>query len=106
VNRRVQMEPRSESIEPTLLPELCEDLRPQLRVIFWRYRVPPPDTEDVLQTCLLRALIQWEEIHDPRAWLLRTVVNRCVMYWRDRRRRDRRSIACAGLPALRRRQAS
>src|ERR1700730_7089656 len=73
-----------------MLPALCEEMRPQLRVIFWRYRVPLPDAEDVLQTCLLRALIHWEEILDPRAWLFRTVINRCLIYWRERRRRDRR----------------
>jgi RNA polymerase sigma factor (sigma-70 family) len=90
VDRLVQTEPRSEPIERSMLPKLCEEVRTELRLIFWRYRVPPSDAEDLLQTVLTLALMRWEEIREPARWLVGTLENRCVMYWRERHRRDRR----------------
>jgi RNA polymerase sigma factor (sigma-70 family) len=61
-------------------------VRPRLKLLFARYRIPPQDTEDILQQALLALIYQWQGIRDPEAWLLGTVKNRCLLYWRDRRR--------------------
>jgi RNA polymerase sigma factor (sigma-70 family) len=73
-----------------MLPELCESVRPKLQRIFWHYRIGPEDAEDLLQTVLTLALMRWEEIREPAGWLVGTLDNQCVMYWRDRRRRNQR----------------
>lgn len=52
-----------------------------------RFRLPPDDAEDVLQDTFLAFLHKREEIRDPEAWIVGTVRNRCLMYWRGRRRR-------------------
>jgi len=62
-------------------------VRPRLRSLFARYRIPVQDTEDILQQALLTLLYQWETVRDPEAWLLGTLRNRCLLYWRDRRRK-------------------
>ncbi|HXU45805.1 MAG TPA: sigma-70 family RNA polymerase sigma factor [Thermoanaerobaculia bacterium] len=68
-----------ESIE-----DLLERLRPRLKQILARYRVPAHDAEDLVQEALLSTLQKWGEIQDPEAWLLVTLRNRCVVYWRKR----------------------
>jgi RNA polymerase sigma factor (sigma-70 family) len=62
-------------------------VRPRLRTLFSRYRIPLEDTEDILQQALLALLYQWQTVRDPEAWLLGTLRNRCLLYWRDRRRK-------------------
>lgn len=72
--------PCTESIET-----LLRRLRPRLRYLLRRFRVPPEDAEDLVQETLLAALVKWERIHSPEAWLLATLRNRCLLYWRRRR---------------------
>lgn len=62
-------------------------IRPRLKSLFGRYRIPPQDTEDILQQALLALIYQWPTIRDPEAWLMGTLRNRCLLYWRDRRRK-------------------
>ena len=63
-----------------------QEIRPRLKLLFGRYRIPPQDTEDILQQALVALIYRWHGIRDPEAWLLGTVKNRCLLYWRDRRR--------------------
>lgn len=72
------------------LEKLLRRLRPRLRYMLQRFRVPPEDAEDLVQEALLAALVKWERIHNPEAWLLATLKNRCLLYWR-RRRQERLS---------------
>src|SRR5580692_8609926 len=65
-------------------------LRPAIRRILARYRIPPQDAEDVVQTALMLAVMKWAEIVMPDLWLLGTLQNRCIMYWRVRRRESAR----------------
>jgi RNA polymerase sigma factor (sigma-70 family) len=74
------------------LPALWDRLRPALRRVLWRHRIPPEDAEDLVQTMLLLALAKWQEIDDPALWLLGTLRKLCVGYWRDRRRRVERHV--------------
>lgn len=69
------------------LEQFLKDVRPKLRVLFARYRVPPQDTEDILQQALLALIHHWETVRDPEAWLMGTLRNKCLVYWRDRRRK-------------------
>ncbi len=69
------------------LEQFLERTRPGLKSLFARYRIPPEDTEDILQQALLALIYQWPNIRDPEAWLSGTLRNRCLIYWRERRRK-------------------
>jgi len=73
--------------EEAVLELFLHRIRPRLRALFSRYRIPLEDTEDILQQALLALLYQWQTVRDPEAWLLGTLRNRCLLYWRDRRRK-------------------
>ena len=74
------------------LEELARRLRPRLEKIIGRYRIPAQDVEDLLQTALIATLRNWSMLADPEGWLIRTVVNQCLMYHRSRRRRPEESL--------------
>lgn len=67
--------------------QLLKSVRPRLKALFVQYRIPPQDTEDILQQALLALLYQRQGIRDPEAWLLGTLRNKCRLYWRDQRRK-------------------
>jgi RNA polymerase sigma factor (sigma-70 family) len=66
---------------------LLTRLQPRARATLARFRIPPADAEDVLQQTLLLYVERHSEVVDPEAWILTTLRNRCLMYWRKRRRR-------------------
>jgi RNA polymerase sigma factor (sigma-70 family) len=68
------------------IEEILSDLQPRIRAIFSRFRIPEQDAEDVLQQTLLTYLYKRNSIHDPERWLLGALRNRCLVYWRNRRR--------------------
>jgi len=78
--------PRALPAEP--IGSLLQRLRPSFQRIFSTYRVPAHETEDIAQFALLRFLSRSEEIRDPEAWLVGTVRNQCIIYWRKRLKRD------------------
>lgn len=67
--------------------ELLVTLKGRLERILFRYQIPPEDSEDVLQEALLTLIYKRPKIRDPEAWLLATLRNRCLMYWRSKRSR-------------------
>jgi RNA polymerase sigma factor (sigma-70 family) len=67
------------------LDELMVRLRPRFRQVLARFRIPMQDAEDILQEALLAAVHKWEVIQDPEAWLMVTLRNRCLIYWRRKR---------------------
>ena len=69
------------------IEEILEDLQPRIRYVFSRFHIPPQDAEDVLQQTLLTYLHKRDNILDAERWLMGTLRNRCLLYWRDRRRR-------------------
>lgn len=69
------------------LDTFLRKVRPRVRVLFTRYRIPPQDTEDILQQALLALLYHRDSIRDPEAWLIGTLRNKCMLYWRDQRRK-------------------
>ena len=71
----------------TSIEEFLKRSRPKLKTLFARYRIPPQDTEDILQQALLALIYHWKNVRDPEAWLMGTLRNKCLVYWRDRRRK-------------------
>jgi RNA polymerase sigma factor (sigma-70 family) len=69
------------------LEHFLKSVRPRMRTLFAHYRVPPQDTEDIVQQALLALLYQRQAIRDPEAWLMGTLRNKCLLYWRERRRK-------------------
>jgi RNA polymerase sigma factor (sigma-70 family) len=69
------------------LEGFLKKVRPRLKTLFAHYRIPPQDTEDLLQQALLALVYRQEGIRDPEAWLLGTLRNKCLLYWREQRRR-------------------
>ena len=46
--------------------------------------IPHEDAEDLLQETFFTLVFKWDNIRNPEAWLLSTLRNRCVSYWRRR----------------------
>lgn len=61
--------------------------RLRLSRVLYRYRIPTQDAEDLLQETFLILVSKWECIRTPEAWLVATLRNRCIIYWRRRRTR-------------------
>lgn len=76
--------PRSEA---SSLAEALERVGPKLRRILFRYRIPARDANDLLQETFLVLVSKQENVRNPEAWLLATLSNRCILYWRRRRSR-------------------
>jgi RNA polymerase sigma factor (sigma-70 family) len=71
---------------------LLEQLEPDVRRLLWRFHVPAEDAEDLLQDAVVSFLLRREEISTPEPWFLATLKNRCLQYWRRRRRSLLRAI--------------
>ena len=80
--------------------ELLDKIQPRLRATFARFRIPHQDAEDLLQQSLLTYLHKRDTIHDPERWMVGTVKNRCLMYWRNRRRQLYRTVDTAILESV------
>ena len=80
-------------MEVTSLPSnaaiegLLEELEPRIRATFSRFRIPPQDAEDLLQQALLVYLYKSDSVESPEKWFIGTLRNRCLSYWRERRRK-------------------
>lgn len=66
--------------------QLLTEVEGQIEYLFARYRIPPPDAEDLLQDSLLAYVLKADEIQSPAPWLLQTLKNQCISFWRKRRR--------------------
>lgn len=75
-------------VRPEDLTGTLEQLEPEIRQILVRFQIPAQDAEDLLQDVALifltkQATITWGS---AAPWLLATLRNRCLKYWRQRRR--------------------
>jgi RNA polymerase sigma factor (sigma-70 family) len=68
------------------LRRLLEAIEVPAARIFVRFGIPAHDAEDILQDSLLAYLLHREGVINPEAWLTGTLRNRCLLYWRSRRR--------------------
>jgi len=82
------------------LEGLLKQVRPRLKTVFTRYRIPPQDTEDILQQALMALVYRKESIRDPEAWLVGTVRNKCLLYWREHRRKLYETVDAAVLEVV------
>src|SRR3954465_13965434 len=82
------------------LEGFLKQVRPRLKAVFTRYRIPAQDTEDILQQALMALVYRREGIRDPEAWLLGTVRNKCLLYWREQRRKLYESVDAVVLEAV------
>ena len=82
------------------LEDLLEELHPRLRGVLATFRIPFEDAEDLLQQSVLTFLMKRDEVKDPRHWLVGTLRNRCLMYWRSHRRRLYESVDAAILESF------
>lgn len=69
------------------IEDILDGLQPRIRATFARFRIPPSDAEDVLQQTLLIYLYKRDRVVDPEKWIIGALKNRCLLYWRSRRRR-------------------
>ncbi|HEY7215822.1 MAG TPA: sigma-70 family RNA polymerase sigma factor [Thermoanaerobaculia bacterium] len=74
------------------LEGFLRQVRPRLKALFGHFKIPPQDTEDILQQALLALLYRPERVRDPEAWLLGTLRNKCLLYWREKKRKLYESV--------------
>jgi RNA polymerase sigma-70 factor (ECF subfamily) len=74
-------------LEASSLEEILKRAEPRLKRILFRYKIPAQDAEDLLQETFLIMVSKAGSIRNPDAWLLATLSNRCVIYWRKYRSR-------------------
>ena len=68
------------------IEEILENLQLRIQHVFSRFHIPPEDAEEVLRQTLLTYIYKRSNILDSERWLMGTLRNRCLLYWRDRRR--------------------
>jgi len=78
---------RSQEEWSTDVTAVLEQVRPQLRRTLKAYRIPLPDSEDLIQDALLALLTRWVDIREPGIWLVGAVRHLCCSYVRQQRRR-------------------
>src|SRR5260370_415108 len=61
---------------------VLEPVRPQLVKMLKAYRVPLPDSQDLVQDALLALVTRWEHVREPGLWLIGAVRNLCRKYVR------------------------
>lgn len=71
--------------EELSLEDLLEKMKPQMRQVLYRYRIPQQDSEDLVQQTMLTLVYKRAQVEKPEPWLIATLRNRCIMYWRSRR---------------------
>jgi RNA polymerase sigma factor (sigma-70 family) len=84
----------------TSLEEFLRNIRPRVKALFARYRIPPQETEDILQQALLAVVYQHQVIRDPESWLLKVLRNKCLLYWREHRRKLYEAVDAAVLEIM------
>lgn len=72
--------------EPSV-EEILGRMEPRLKRVLSRYHIPAQDAEDLLQETFLIMISKSGSIRNPDAWLVATLANRCIIYWRKHRSR-------------------
>jgi RNA polymerase sigma factor (sigma-70 family) len=75
-----------DSAEPSL-EEILGRTELKLKKVLSRYRIPAQDADDLLQDTFLIMVSKLGTIRNPEAWLVGTLSNRCIIYWRRHRSR-------------------
>ena len=80
--------------------ELVTTFRSDARKLMARFRIPPEDAEDLLQDTFLLYLRRRPQVASVESWLQGALKNRCLVYWRERRRRFYKVIDATLLDAI------
>src|SRR4029079_17597629 len=75
-----------EPAEPSL-EEILGRTETKLKKVLSRYRIPAQDADDLLQETFLIMVSKLATIRNPDAWVVATLANRCIIYWRRHRSR-------------------
>jgi RNA polymerase sigma factor (sigma-70 family) len=79
----------STSVPPDLaepsLEEILARIEPRLKRVLSRYQIPAQDADDLLQETFLIMVSKAGSIRNYDAWLVATLANRCIIYWRKHR---------------------
>ncbi len=67
--------------------DIFERIRPRAQGLLYRYHIPRQDADDLLQQALLVLFTKYGEVRYPEAWILGTLRNQCLRYWRRHRMR-------------------
>ncbi len=86
--------------EPVVFEDLLRDVQPKLVQILGRYRIPSQDADDVLQETFLTLIHKQDVVRNPEAWLIVTLRNRCLIYWRKKRKHLFQAVDTAILELL------
>jgi RNA polymerase sigma-70 factor (ECF subfamily) len=86
LSRAVTPKPTELPAPATSLEQLLREIQPKLTQILGRYRIPAQDADDVLQETFLTLIHKWDVVRNPEAWLVVTLRNRCLIYWRNKRK--------------------
>jgi RNA polymerase sigma factor (sigma-70 family) len=89
-----------EQLPADRIGDLIRRVRPRLKSLLAKYRIPLPDTEDLLQETFTQLVYQQDRIREQEAWLLGTLRHQCRMYWRTHRRRLYSAVDNAIVEAL------
>jgi hypothetical protein len=68
------------------------DLQPKMARILSRYRIPVDDAEVIVEELFSTLQLKRELIAQPERWLLSSLQNRCLLYWRNQREQLCRSL--------------
>jgi DNA-directed RNA polymerase specialized sigma24 family protein len=74
-------------VQELSLEQILHNVEPKLKRVLWRHRIPLQDADDLLQETFLIMVSKSGSIRNPEAWLLATLANRCIIYWRKHRSR-------------------
>ena len=88
------------AIQESSVEELLSSLEPRFRGVFVHFRIPEQDAEDLLQQALLTYVRKRHAVRNPETWLVGTLRNRCLKYWRARRRSLYTAVDSAILEAV------
>lgn len=90
----------SKDLTDARVKDLLDRFRVESRGLLARFRIPAQDAEDLLQDTFLLLLRRQPEGENPERWLQGALRNRCLVYWRERRRRFYQVMDTALLDAL------
>lgn len=96
----IDMDNSASSLPEQPARELLDSFRVHARRLLARFRIPAQDAEDLLQDTLLLYLTCRPDVPCVESWLQGTLKNRCLVYWRERRRQFFRTMDLALLDTL------
>lgn len=88
------------AIAVSTFEEFLEAVRPRLKSLLSHWRIPPDDSEDLLQDVLIALVFRWSLVRDPESWLIGTTRRHCLMYWRRVRRQLHQAVDLETLERL------